>query len=304
MPEPIGSRISVYFRLTLLYATLGAILVATGFLLGGIGTAFVFLIIAFAFNFLMYFISDRLVIASTGARVVSESEAPRLHAIVSRMATQVGIPKPKVAIVDSPQPNAFATGRNKENALVAATTGLLNMMSDDEVVAVMAHEVGHVVHRDMLVSTIAASMATAVSYLSNIVMFALLFGGAGRGRNDNGGRQAALLASAIIAPLAATFVQLAVSRSREYYADEASARLTGKPQNLIRALSKIEDFVRRGVPLKVNPSTASLWIANPFRGRSLVELFSTHPTTEKRIRRLERVEEEMGRTVRPIRDAR
>lgn len=294
MSEPIGSRIAIYTRLTMLYALLGGILVVIGFLIGGSGLALVFLAVSFIFNFIMYFVSDKIVLASTGARVVSESEAPRLHSIVSQMARQVGIPKPKVAIVDAPQPNAFATGRNKNNALVASTTGLLTMMRDDEIVGVMAHEVGHVVHRDMLVSTIAASMATAISYISNIVMWTLLFG-AGVGRNrDDGGREATLLASALIAPIAATFVQLAVSRSREYYADEASARLTGKPQSLIRALTKIENFISSGAPLKATPATASLWFANPFRGNSLLELLSTHPSTGHRVQRLERIAKEMG----------
>lgn len=291
MSEPIGSRIVIYLRLVMLYAVLGAILVLIGFLLGGPSLALVFLGVSFVFNFLMYLVSDRLVIFSTGARIVPESEAPRLHSVVARMAQQVGIPKPRVAIVDSPQPNAFATGRNKNNALVAATTGLLNMMDDDEIVGVMAHEVGHVVHRDMLISTIAASMATAISYISNIVMFAFLFGGGGN-RDRDGGRGAVLLASAVIAPLAATFVQLAVSRSREYYADEASARLTGRPQSLIRALTKIEDFIKGGAKLNVAPATASLWFANPFRGSSMLELLSTHPSTEHRIQRLQHLTED------------
>jgi len=293
MPQQYGSKIGAYLRLTVLFSTLGAILVVIGFLIGGPSIALVFLGMSVLFNFLMYFISDKIVLRSTGARIVSEGEAPRLHSIVSALALKVGIPKPKVAIIDSQQPNAFATGRNKNNSLVAATTGLLNTMSDDEVSAVMAHEIGHVINRDMLVSTIAASMATAISYISNIVVWGFMFGGGGgRNREDNG-RSIALLAGAIIAPIAAMFIQLAVSRSREYYADETSARITNKPQSLIRALTKIDNMIRGGAPINAAPATSSLWISNPFKGRGMLELLSTHPTTINRVKRLERIEKEI-----------
>ncbi|MCX8188688.1 MAG: M48 family metalloprotease [Nitrososphaeria archaeon] len=294
MSISFGSTLKVYLKLTILFALLGGILVGLGFLIGGVSLAFWFLIFALAFNFLMYFVSDKIVLLSTGARIVSEEEAPRLHAIVSKLAAQAGIPKPKVAIVSSPQPNAFATGRNKEHALVAATTGLLNMMNDDEVEAVLAHEIGHVIHRDMLVSTVAASIATAISYIGNLIAWMAILGGLGGRDRDSGARSIAALGAAILAPLAATFVQLAISRSREYYADEASAVLTRRPQSLIRALTKIEQMIYRGIPLNASPSTASLWIANPFKGSSLLELFSTHPSTENRIKRLEEIARKMG----------
>jgi len=273
---------------------LGGIFVALGFIIGGLYTASLFLVMALGINFLMYFISDKLVLASTGAHVVDENEAPRLHAIVSKLAAQAEIPKPKVAIVKSPQPNAFATGRSKDHAVVAATTGLLNIMSDNEVEAVLAHEIGHVVHRDMLVATVAASIATAVAYIGNIIMWFMIMGG-GRGREDSS-RNVATLGAVILAPLAATFVQLAISRNREYYADEASAVLTKKPLSLVNALSKIEQMIHRGAPLNTSPSTASLWIANPFRGSGMLRLFSTHPSTENRIRRLEEISRKMGYT--------
>lgn len=295
MSLSFGSTLKVYFKLTILFALLGGILVGLGFLIGGISLAFWFLLFALAFNFVMYFVSDKIVLASTGAKVVSEEEAPRLHAIVSRLAANAGIPKPKVAIVRSPQPNAFATGRNKEHAVVAVTTGLLNIMNDDEVEAVLAHEIGHVIHRDMLVSTVAASIATAISYIGHLIAWIAILGGlGGRGGRDNGARTIAALGAAILAPLAATFVQLAISRSREYYADEASAVLTKKPYSLIRALTKIEQMIYRGAPLNAEPSTASLWIANPFKGSSMLELFSTHPSTENRIKRLEEIARKMG----------
>jgi len=293
MSLSLGSSLSSYLKLAMLFAVLGGIFVALGFVIGGIEMASMFLVMAVGINFLMYFLSDRMVLASTGAHVVDESEAPRLHAIVTRLAAEQNIPKPKVAIVNSPQPNAFATGRSKDHAVVAATTGLLNIMNDNEVEAVLAHEIGHVVHKDMLVATVAASIAMAISYIGNIIMLFLIMGG-GSGRDRGSSNSAAVLGAVIVAPLAATFVQLAISRSREYYADEASAVITKKPISLINALSKIDQMIRRGAPLKTSPSTASLWIANPFRGGRMLELFSTHPSTEKRIRRLEDISRKMG----------
>jgi len=290
-----GSSVSTYLKLTMLFAVLGGIFVALGFVIGGIEIASMFLVMAVGINFLMYFVSDKLVLASTHAHVVDENEAPRLHAIVTKLAAGAGIPKPKVAIVSSTQPNAFATGRSKDHAVVAATTGLLNIMDDNEVEAVLAHEMGHVVHKDMLVATVAASIATAISYIGNIIVLFLIMGG-GSGRNRDSSNSAAILGAAIVAPLAATFVQLAISRNREYYADEASAVLTRKPLSLVNALSKIDQMIHRGAPLNTSPSTASLWIANPFRGSGMLELFSTHPSTEKRIRRLEDISRKMGYT--------
>ena len=289
-----GSRIGTYFKLTLLFSMLGGIFVAVGFLVGGMSMAFWFLLFALGLNFVMYFASDKLVMISTGAKVVNESEAPRLHAIVEKMAAQAQIPKPKIAIVQSPQPNAFATGRSKDHAVVATTTGLLNTMSDDELEAVLAHEIGHVVHRDMLLSTVAASIATAISYIGNIIMWGFMLGGSSGNDRKNNSSNMAALGAAIVAPLAAMFIQMAISRNREYYADEASAVLTKRPSSLINALTKIDSMIRRGAPLKVSPSTASLWIANPFKGSGMLQLFSTHPSTEKRIKRLEEIGYKMG----------
>lgn len=182
-----GSSLSSYLKLTMLFAVLGGIFVALGFVIGGIEMASMFLVMAVGINFLMYFLSDKMVLASTGAHVVDENEAPRLHAIVAKLAAAQNIPKPKVAIVNSPQPNAFATGRSKDHAVVAATTGLLNIMDDNEVEAVLAHEIGHVVHKDMLVATVAASIATAISYIGNIIMLFLIMGGSGRNRDSSSG---------------------------------------------------------------------------------------------------------------------
>jgi len=290
--------IKAYLKTTLLFTILTAILVGIGFLIGelaykGVGLvfAFYFLIFAMILNLIIYFISDKLVLLSTGAKIVSEAEAPRLHRIVENLARKVNIKKPKVAIVNTPQPNAFATGRGPGNAVVAATTGLLTLMNDDEVEAVMAHEIGHVINRDVLVATIAASIATAITWLAYIVLL-LAF----RGRN--GYNVALALATFIFAPLTASLIQLAISRTREYLADYTSAKITGKPQALISALRKIENAILRGAKIDAPEVTASLWISNPFRkgisGDSIAEWFSTHPLTSKRIERLKQIAREMG----------
>ncbi|HLI45907.1 MAG TPA: M48 family metalloprotease [Geobacterales bacterium] len=273
-------------------ALLGAILVGIGYLIGGLMIAFIFLIMAFIVNLIFYFFSDSMVLYSTGARIVSEAEAPRLHRIVERVAAKAGIKKPKVAIVNSPQPNAFATGRGPGHAVVAATTGLLTLMNDDELEAVFGHELGHVVNRDVLVATIAAAMASAITWLAYVVFWIVL----ARGRN--GGEIALAFATYLLAPLTASLIQLAISRSREYLADYTGAKLTGKPQSLISALTKIENYIMSGVKLDAPQTTASLWIANPFRkgitSDDVLEWFSTHPSTKKRIERLKQVAKEMG----------
>ena len=278
---------------------LGAILFVIGYAVGvyimgasplaAISGALFFALIV---NFISYYFSANMVLRASHARIVSESEAPRLHRIVAELAQRAGIPKPKVAIVDSPQPNAFATGRNEKNAVIAVTTGLLATMNDNELMGVLGHETGHIVHHDILIATLAASIATAISYLGYMVEFALLFGGFG-GSGKREGEAFGLLGATLLAPVAALFIQMAISRSREYYADEASAKLTGRPDFLISALTKIEAYIRAGVPMKANPSTSSLWIAYPFRG-GLTNLLSTHPSTPARIARLKKIAREMG----------
>ncbi|MCI4438798.1 zinc metalloprotease HtpX [archaeon] len=294
MYKPIVSQISSYIKLTVLLAFLSGILVGLGFLIGGVDLAWSFLLVSLVLNFIMYFISDKIVLATTGARLVSEQEAPRLHNIVEKVSSEAGIPKPKVGIISSPVPNAFATGRGPGNATVVATTGLLNMMSDDEIEAVIGHEIGHVVHRDTLIMTIVVAISTAISYVANMVFYSLFFFGYGGGGRDRDGSELALFAAAIVAPITATLIQLAISRSREYYADEASALITRKPLSLASALEKIESFVRGGYKMKVPPSTSALFIVNPFKGISVAELFSTHPSTENRIKRLRKLAEELS----------
>ncbi|MDH5816130.1 MAG: M48 family metalloprotease [Candidatus Nezhaarchaeota archaeon] len=281
--------VALMSALTALFAIVGY---AIGYLLGDplqytIGAV----VVAALFNVIAFLYSDRFVLMATGAKLVSPTEAPRLHAIVERVAMNAGIPKPKVAIVRKDVPNAFATGRSPQRALVAVTEGLLNNFSEDEIEAVIGHEIAHIKHRDTLIMTLAATIAGAIGYLAFLGRWALIFGGT---RERNSGMSLLLLLSLILAPIAATLVQLAVSRAGEYRADEASAYITRKPLSLARALSKIEAIVRRRPLTDVSPSTAPLWIVNPIRGDVIAELFSTHPPTEKRIARLKRIAERMG----------
>jgi len=286
-------------KLVGLFMMLGALLFAIGYAVGvfflgvsPISAVTWALVIALGVNFISYYFSSNMVLRASHAKMVSEEEAPRVHRIVSQLAEAAGIPKPRVAVVDSPQPNAFATGRNEKNAVIAVTTGLLATMDDRELMGVLGHETGHIIHHDILVATLAAAMATAISYLGYIAEFALLFGGMGGGARREG-EAIGLLGATLMAPIGALFIQMAISRSREYYADEASAKLTGRPDYLISALTKIEAYVRAGAPLKVNPSTSSLWIASPFRG-GLSGMLSTHPSTPDRIARLKKIAQQMG----------
>ncbi|MEM0232467.1 MAG: M48 family metalloprotease [Candidatus Nezhaarchaeales archaeon] len=281
--------IALMSALTALFAVVGY---AIGYFLGDpLSYTIVAVVIAALFNVIAFLYSDRFVLMATGAKLVSPTEAPRLHAIVERVAMNAGIPKPKVAIVKKDVPNAFATGRSPQRALVAVTEGLLNNFSEDEIEAVVGHEIAHIKHRDTLIMTLAATIAGAIGYLAFLGRWALIFGGS---RERNSGMSLLLLLSLILAPIAATLVQLAVSRAGEYRADEASARITRKPLSLARALSKIEAIVRRRPLTDVSPSTAPLWIVNPIRGDVIAELFSTHPATEKRIARLKSIAREMG----------
>lgn len=234
-------------------------------------------------NIATYYYSDRIMLGMTRAKVVSPEEptARGLYSLVSRIATNAGMPTPKVAIADAKVPNAFATGRSPEKGVVAVTTGLTEVLNEKEVEAVVGHEVGHIMNRDTLISAMAATIAGAISYLAWITQWGLFYGG----RRDRGVHPIVLLLTIILVPIAAMLVRTAISRAREYKADEFSAKVTRKPLDLGSALQKIEAYSRRG-GIVANPATSSLWIVNPFRGQSLVELFSTHPATEKRIERL------------------
>jgi heat shock protein HtpX len=242
------------------------------------GTSLViFLIPALLLNFLLYFFSARMVLWSTRAKIVGPEEAPRLHRIVERVALRAQIPKPRVAVMPSATPNAFATGRSPKHAVVAATHGILELLDDEELEGVIAHEISHVKNRDVLIMTVAAAMASVISY----VTWSLLWS---RDRNAN---PALAILVWLLAPIAAMLVQLAISRSREFGADASGAHLLGNPRPLARALAKLEAGVRVRPMRDANPATSSLYIVNPFRGVSMASLFSTHPPTAERVRRLE-----------------
>ncbi|HZO31077.1 MAG TPA: zinc metalloprotease HtpX [Chloroflexota bacterium] len=268
-----------------LLATLTGVLVVMGRILGGnAGMIFAFGL-AVVMNFSAYWFSDRIALRMAGAREVSPEEAPQLHAIVDELAYRAGLPKPRVAVVESPSPNAFATGRDPNHSLVAVTTGILQILNREELLAVLAHELGHVKNRDILVTSIAATIAGAITMIAQMMQFAAFFGGFGRSDDGEGTNPLAALAMIILAPIAAMVIQMAVSRSREYGADDTGAQIVGDPLALASALEKLDAWSQR-VPLPVNPAVAPLFIVNPLRGQALANLFSTHPPIEDRIKRL------------------
>jgi heat shock protein HtpX len=249
------------------------------------------LVMAFVLSLLMnlgmYWFSDKIVLMSYGARQISEEEAPRLFAIVRKLAQQAELPMPKVYIIPGQTPNAFATGRNPEHAAVAATEGILRALSEDELEGVLAHELAHVKHRDILTGTIVASMAGAIVFLSRMAMFASMFGGGSRDRDDSNPLGQLLLI--ILAPIAAMLIQFAISRSREFAADAGGAQISGRPLSLANALRKLEAGVERHPMENAGTATAHMFIVNPLRGGGVLKLFSTHPPTEERIARLEQI---------------
>jgi len=243
------------------------------------------LIFAAVMNFVSYFFSDKIALAMYRAQPISREDLPRVYNIVERLSQKVGLPMPKVYLIPNDSPNAFATGRNPNHASVAVTQGILGLLNDEELEGVIAHELGHVRNRDILISSVAATIAGAITYLSHIAQFGMIFGGYGGNRDDRRGGLAGIL-MIILAPVAAAMIQLAVSRSREYSADETGAHWTGNPYALAGALAKIDAYSRR-MPLVASPSTAHLFIIAPFLGAgSFGNLFSTHPPTAKRIERL------------------
>jgi heat shock protein HtpX len=276
------------FKTFLLLTGLMALFIFVGRLVGGQqGMVFAFFL-ACVMNVVSYWFSDKIVLKMYSARKVTPSDAPELHGIVRRLSETAKIPMPQVYIIDSPVPNAFATGRNPQHAAVAVTTGILDRLDSDELEGVLGHELSHVFHRDILISTIAATVAGAIMMLASMARWGMMFGGYGGRDRDNRGGGLELIIVAILAPLAASIIQMAVSRSREYEADRGGANLTGKPLALATALQKIaSDNARARVPLTTNPATAHLFIENPFRGEGLLSWFSTHPPTAERVKRLE-----------------
>lgn len=267
----------------ILMAALTALFMVGGQVMAGRQGMIIALLIAVGLNFFAYWNSDKMALAMNGARPVSPGEAPELHRVVETLATRAALPKPKVYLIDNPTPNAFATGRDPEHAAVAVTTGILQLLDRNELEGVLGHELGHIKNRDILISSIAAVMAGAISYLATMAQWAMIFGG-GRSSDDDGGNPLAALIMIIVAPLSASLIQLAISRSREYQADAAGAKICGRPQALASALRKLTDYNRQA-PMQVNPASAQMYIVNPLGGR-LAKLFSTHPPVEERVRRL------------------
>lgn len=273
------------FKTAFLLTALTLLLLFIGRIFGGQNGMLIALIFAAVLNFVSYFFSDKMALAMYRAQPVTREELPRAYQIVERLTQKAGIPMPKIYVIPTESPNAFATGRNPAHASVAVTQGILNLLNDEELEGVLAHELGHVRNRDILISSIAATVAGAITYLAEIARWGMIFGGYERDREGRGGGGFAALIMMILAPIAAMLIQLAVSRSREYQADETGAHFTGNPYALASALAKLDAYSKR-LPLQATPSTAHLFIVQPFLGMSLASMFSTHPPIAKRIERL------------------
>jgi heat shock protein HtpX len=273
-------------KTALLLTSLTLFLIFIGQYFGGRNGMVIALVIAVVMNFVSYFYSDKLALSMYRAQPATREQLPRVYSVVEQMTQRIGLPMPKIYVIPSDSPNAFATGRNPKHASVAVTQGILNLLSDEELAGVLAHELGHVRNRDILTSSIAATLAGAITILAHTGRFAMIFGGyGGRDRDRDGGGIAALF-MLILAPIAATMIQLAVSRSREYEADATGAHMTGNPYALASALQKLDAYSKR-LPLGATPSTAHLFIVQPLiSGASFANLFSTHPPIAKRIERL------------------
>jgi heat shock protein HtpX len=283
-----------YFRTAILLAGLTALFMGVGFLIGGQTGAMIALVVAAVMNLFSYWNSDRMVLSMHGAQEVDAATAPDLVGLVRDLAARAELPMPRVYIMDNPQPNAFATGRNPENAAVAVTTGLMQHMRREELAGVIAHELAHIRNRDTLIMTITATIAGAISMLAQFGMF---FGGGHRDNNGGGLGLIGTLAMVILAPISAMLVQMAISRTREYAADDLGARIAGRPEGLASALARLETAAH-AIPnedAERNPATAHMFIVNPLSGHGMDNLFSTHPSTENRIAALEQLAREMGR---------
>jgi heat shock protein HtpX len=273
-------------KTVMLLALLTALLLWIGHAIAGQSGLMVALVMAAVMNFGAYWFSDRVVLRMYGAEEVSEAQAPELYGLVRELVARAGMPMPRLYVIPEEAPNAFATGRNPHHAAVAVTEGILRLLTRDELAGVIAHELGHVRNRDTLVMTVTATIAGALSMLANLAMWGAMLGGRSSD-DDEGGHPIGGLLGVILAPIVATLIQMAISRSREFLADEAGARLTGNPLALASALRKIEAWSRRVPMISGSPATAHLFIINPFSGGGLIQLFSTHPSTEERIARLE-----------------
>jgi heat shock protein HtpX len=268
-----------------LLVTLTLVLVWAGGALGGKQGMTIALIFALGMNFISYWFSDKIVLRMYKAKQVTEAEAPDLYSIVRSLVQKAGMPMPKVYMMDQEQPNAFATGRNPNHAAVAVTTGIMRILTREELQGVIGHELSHIKNRDILISTIAATIAGAISYLAQMAQWAMIFGGH-RGDDDEGGSPIAAFVMMIVGPIAAMIIQMAISRSREYAADSGGAEIAGNPRYLAGALRKLH-MASQKIPMHANPATSHMFIVNPFSGGGIIKLFSTHPPIEERIARLE-----------------
>jgi heat shock protein HtpX len=270
-------------KTTALMAAMAILLVFIGGALGGrTGMTFA-LVMAFGLNFFTYWYSDRVVLRMYKAREVTEAQAPELFGVVRTLASRAQLPMPRVYVIDQPQPNAFATGRNPSHAAVAVTTGIMRLLDRDELMGVLGHELSHIRNRDILIGTIAATFAAAISYLAYMAQWAMIFGG---GDDDDGGNPFAAIVMMIVGPIAAMLIQLAISRSREYGADRGGAEVAGNPLYLAGALRKLQRASEE-IPMQASPATSHMFIVNPLRGGKMAKLFSTHPPMEERVARLE-----------------
>jgi len=272
-------------KVWLLMGALSIILVLIGGAVGGKSGAILFFLISLGMNLFSYYFSDKVAISMTRSQPVSEDEAPELYDIMRRLTKRAGMPMPRLYITPSPQPNAFATGRNQSHAAVAVTEGLFRILNRSELEGVLAHELSHIKNKDVLIGTIAAAFAGAITMIANIIQWGAILG-MGRDDEEGGGSFIGAILLAVIAPLAALIIQMAISRSREYLADQTGARIAGNPGGLANALLKLESAAYR-IPMQVNPATSHLFIVNPLSGASITRLFSTHPPISERVKRLE-----------------
>ncbi|MCX7943991.1 MAG: zinc metalloprotease HtpX [Deltaproteobacteria bacterium] len=273
-------------KTVLLLGLMSGIILFLGQVAGGKEGLVISLGIAVLMNFIAYWFSDKIVLFSSGAQQVSPTDAPKLHSIVEQLAYSANIPKPRVYIIDTPMPNAFATGRNPKHSAVAVTTGLMDLLDEHELRGVIAHELAHIKNRDILISTVAATLAAAITVFVRIIAWGFMAAGSSRDNDRGGGANAVLgLLMIIIAPLLALIIQMWISRTREYQADESGAKIAGTPHGLASALAKIAGFSKR-LPISPNPATAHMYIYSPLSGESILSIFSTHPPVEERIKRL------------------
>jgi heat shock protein HtpX len=279
-------------KTALLLGGLTGVLLLLGYAIGGESGMVMGFLFAGVMNLGAYWFSDRIALRMGGAREVSEAEAPELHALVANLAQVSGLPKPRVAIIESEAPNAFATGRNPQNAVVAVTTGILQILEPRELSAVLSHELGHVRNRDILIGAVAATIAGAVTMIAQMGHYTMMFGGRGGDDDEGRGGIVTALLMLILAPLAAMLIQLAISRSREFGADETGAKLSGDPEALARALEKLDAYSKK-IPLPVNPAVSHLFIVAPLTGVSVQKLFSTHPPVAERVARLRELSKEI-----------